>query len=293
LNNAYGYSNGYEYRGMYASRTSSNYGTLPPYNTVGWIDRNGDQYKDFEMMDFALGDFNGDGVTEIFKIDSGGYWYKKPIPEPETGIANKHWGNQINFAPSFTYSQLVFKDFDGNGTDVFKTNLVDWEASFEAITQWTYLNHVPNYSLTQLKFGDFNGDGRTDILKSDNGAWYVSFNGQSSWCNPGPCPYKIMESTATALNLAIGDFNDDGKDDLFKISGTNWYYSNGASTDWILLSTGNGGSVSDLFFIDMDNDGKTDVLKKNSGFYMISWSGMTPWLWFTTTNPTTILNTWD
>ncbi len=273
-----------KYMGTYVSKNTKNYGVLPTYVTPG-PDRNGDVFDDFEMMDFALGDFDGNGITEIFKIEDG-YWYTTNIPEPESGSFPEDWGVSINNAPSIEFSRLIFEDFDGNGkTDVFKTNLSDWHISYGATTGWQDVNSS-GLALSQLAFGDFDGNGKADVFKTNLVDWHISKGANTGW-------EKVNSSGVPFEQLAFGDFNGDGKTDVFKSNLTDWHYSNGADSGWEELALGNGESVDNLFFVDINNDGQDDVLiRDSSGFYKVSWSGSTNWRWLNYKSYPDLLNQW-
>jgi hypothetical protein len=277
---------GGKYKGSFVSQYSRNFGTINPYDTPG-PDRNGDTFTDFEMMDFALGDFDGNGITEIFKIDATGSWYTTNIPEPELGSFPEDWGNSINSAPGFNYSHLVFRDFNGDGaTDVFKTNLVDWHISYGASTPWTWVNSAST-KLAQMAFGDFNGNGSTDIFKTNLVDWHISYGAATPWT-------WVNSSSLSLAQMAFGNFDGIGGTDVFKTNLVDWHYSKGAKTQWQLLIAGNGQSMNDLLFIDINNDGQMDVLKKDPGsaFHKVSWSGSTNWRWFNYSSYKTLLDRW-
>lgn len=76
------------------------------------------------------------------------------------------------------------------------------------------------------------------------------------------------------FNVAAGDFDGDGKDDLLKTTGTKWYVSWGGTSDW-----DNQGNyipiVNQMAFGDFDGDGKTDLVFKESNLWKISFGDIT------------------
>jgi hypothetical protein len=85
-------------------------------------------------------------------------------------------------------------------------------------------------------------------------------------------------------DLAVGDFDGDGIDDVFVGTGIAWYYSSGAQGEWRLLQSQVTEHASDLRFADLDGDGRTDVLGvHNLGELDVSWGGVAHWQVLTTT----------
>ena len=62
--------------------------------------------------------------------------------------------------------------------------------------------------------------------------------------------------------LAAGDFDGDGRDDVFLANGTGWFFSRAGIRPWEFLRPSNK-RVGDLGFADIDNDRRTDVLYRD------------------------------
>src|ERR687889_846345 len=86
--------------------------------------------------------------------------------------------------------------------------------------------------------------------QTDN-TWMVSFGGTTSWHNLNSSKFGIKD-------LRFGDFDGDGKADVFAAWGGQWHISFGGVTGW---QTVNGSSfgISKFRFGDFNGDGKTDV----------------------------------
>lgn len=82
-----------------------------------------------------------------------------------------------------------------------------------------------------------------------------------------PCPRE---------QVAVGDFDGDGRDDVFLATGTSWYLSYGAKTEWRFLNE-SGIRLRDLVLIDHDGDGRTDALRQVDGSWFISSGASSPW----------------
>ena len=83
--------------------------------------------------------------------------------------------------------------------------------------------------------------------------------------------------------FGVGDFDGDGRGDLFLATGTAWYYSATGSTEWRFLSA-KPDTIGPLLFGDFDGDGRTDVAAIHGGRIVVSWGGVSAWQ-FLNTNP--------
>lgn len=141
--------------------------------------------------------------------------------------------------------------------------------------------------------GDFDGDGKTDyIIVTSNGA-YVSFPGHTIpefnipiGANSFPLPNSIGHGCDSWLNINcpnslvyVGDFNGDGKSDLFIVNDSTNYSKSPTVFDLATNSSG-GYSLQSIFSYsgftktdhgivnyypgDFNGDGKTDMLIRNS-----------------------------
>ena len=70
--------------------------------------------------------------------------------------------------------------------------------------------------------------------------------------------YDVDYST----ELATGDFDRDGRTDVFVANGTAWFYSSAGIRPWQYLRASNK-RIGELGFADIDNDGITDVLYRD------------------------------
>jgi hypothetical protein len=84
-------------------------------------------------------------------------------------------------------------------------------------------------------------------------------------------------ATDTSWSLGVGDFDRDGRDDLFQATGAAWYYSSGGQAEWRLLQRGRTEPADHLRFGDFDRDRVTDVFTSVGGKWLVSRSGREPW----------------
>jgi hypothetical protein len=85
--------------------------------------------------------------------------------------------------------------------------------------------------------------------------------------------FAVQNPTQT---LTVGDFDGDGRDDLFLSTGSGWYYAPAANAEWRLLSAKTETSDS-LLFGDFDGDGRTDVFIQKGDDWLVSWAGRSEW----------------
>jgi len=260
---------------------------------------------------YRLGDFNGDGKTDILAYGNatsseillskgdGSFTVITPsIQLPQLNQSNGTIGFQLGdfngdgktdiliYGDTLSNNALYLSNGDGNFT----------KASLFNLTQ-TSLNKSDGTIGFQL--GDFNGDGRTDILTYgdyvSNNALYLS-NGDGSF-QPSPTSFNLTQTslnTSSAvqgfLGFQLGDFNGDGKTDILTYGDTApnaLYLSNGdgsftpstafnlGSTSLHLHSGTKGFQLGDF-----NGDGKTDILAydrsnttSNNAVYLSSGDG--------------------
>ena len=190
----------------------------------------------------AFGDFDGDGITDIF-------WRNSTTGETSIWLMSA----QSNGMPATTVRSMTIPtdwvpvgsgDFDGDGKiDIFWRNAKTGETSiwymnginFTGVRSWT----IPT-SWFPVAFGDFDADGKTDIF------WWNPTTGETSvWLMNGTFPSVAVRSVTVDpswVPVGAGDFNRDWKDDLFwfnrSTGQTGVWYMNGTSiASWANLVT--------------------------------------------------------
>lgn len=99
--------------------------------------------------------------------------------------------------------------------------------------------------------------------------WRLSSGGAASWAALAGYTYDVSE-------VGFGDFNGDGRADVFRATGYRWYYSPGGTGQWV-AGASSGQRLSGLRFGDFDGDGKTDVFTSLEDRWQFSSGGVGSW----------------
>lgn len=153
-----------------------------------------------------------------------------------------------------------------------------------------------DHKFRKVLVGDFSGDGKSDTVvhNGQDLALYTKSSNKHelvwSWAANNKVQATAGGNTwqpATDDQYFVGDFNNDGKDDLFVFNGTNWSMPYLA----LLKSTGNGfvgsarydnkiggfwtmKSKDQLYVSDFNGDGKSDLLIRNGNQWSMPYVGM-------------------
>jgi RHS repeat-associated protein len=152
-----------------------------------------------------LGDFNGDGKTDIMAYAGSGLWQVAlssgtDFNAPGSGNWNGHTGGAGN---------NILGDFNGDGmTDIagYQSNSV-WKVCLSTGTNFTCRDWVGHSGGTSNNFlGDLNGDGKTDMMQGTGtvGGWQVVLSG-------GPSPdllASIADGHGLATNITYAPLTD-------------------------------------------------------------------------------------
>jgi len=213
-----------------------------------------------------IADFNGDGKLDLAVADTGSDFFPYSTPAAVSillGFGDGTFVGQTDYSSSWIPYQVVSADFNGDGKPDIAAKGVSAVGVYLGNGDGTFQPEVETL-LTQpvLGFaaGDFNGDGNadlaTDYSNCTNGtclpgdAVVLISNGDGTF--QPPVEYAVgLQSTHVSPNMAVGDFNSDGKPDL---AVTNL----GANTVSILLNNGDGTFQSHVDY--PAGTGPTDVV---------------------------------
>jgi hypothetical protein len=207
-------------------------------------------------------------------------------------------------APDYHICCVYEQDFDMHGTDPGSHHTGGNGGGKVEIAQNTFfgtnrrnfdLRGIPCYRDTSRGEIIFRDQFRGNVsLQEDDDAirWYFVWYWPSDPLHLFPIPAQasppdtppewlvIADNRFSAPNptdhLGVGDFDGDGRDDLFLATGAAWYYSSGGAAAWQLLNVQTE-PIDNLRFGDFDGDGRTDVFTQRGRDWLVSWGGTSPW----------------
>ncbi len=227
------------------------------------------KYGETTKNEFHSGDFDGDGISDVFKSGRDG---KGWINYGRDGL-DDYWDWHKTSFGKCSHNGFIIGDFDGDGLDdIMKIGKSDGIANVAYADETFATYHkLRKYGITKsnkYKTGDFDGDGYTDVLKvgSDGKGWInYATDGLSDYWD-----WNKSSFGAKACAYLIGDFDLDGKDDIIKVDndsteGTAYIaYASEEFSTWNYISAFGLIDSNTYYTGDFNGDGNVDVLKISS-----------------------------
>jgi murein DD-endopeptidase MepM/ murein hydrolase activator NlpD len=246
-------------------------------NTTHTGDTSFPNYVPSEWKVAGMGDFNGDGHSDIYWRNSK--TGQNVIWEMKNGVVTQDWG--VISAVGLEFSVAGIGDFNGDGyADVLWRNTsgqnVIWNYNRnQKIGDSGVFSTVPS-EWKVVSVADFNNDGKADIF------WRNSKTGQNVIWNMNNA--SIIQNGSDGLSsvglefyvAGLGDFDGDRKKDIF------WRNTNGQNVIWnmnnrSIVTSNSVSSVGNDFIVaglgDFNVDGKADIFWRNqNGQQNVIWN---------------------
>lgn len=224
----------------------------------------------YALIEKNVFDFNRHAIAGGGNSESGYISRHNLVLEGQSDFKNRWWQPALN---THAFDMHMYKEWEGGCCRPAGEFIHIHDNSFQFRKKYQNLPLVPYVPAIKIRGrpetpsiverNSFRHDDIDDAVKQTNqkGRLMV-FNNVTGYDSRG--------------DYGIGDFNGDGRDDLFQAAGSGFYYSSGGRFVWRhMLNSGE--SLSDILFGDFNCDGRTDLLRALSGRWEVSFSGTSDW----------------
>jgi IgA Peptidase M64/FG-GAP-like repeat len=279
----------------------------PPYCPVCYTHMKTvmDPYTGRTFLKCYIGDFNGDGKDDLLVHNGNSIMiYRSNGSQLDlvfsvVDIVPGSW----QFRPN---DKFYIGDFNGDGKDEAAVyNSIDWSMEYLGLLVDNgnnglrlvarYDDSMPGWQFQKtdtFHIGDFDGDGKDDLYVFNGNDWSIPYLGMLKSAGSGFSLVQRYDANMPSWEMRpndrhyIGDFDGDGKDDLYVFNGNDWSIpylgmlrSAGASVSMMTRYDANMPSwemrPNDRHYIgDFDGDGKDDLYVFNGNDWSIAYLGM-------------------
>jgi len=275
---------------------------------------------------FYVADFDGDGKKDLYVFNSGDWGSYGPyfalLRSTGTGFdCVKRYDKTLEGWQMSAGDDFYVGDFDGDGKeDFYIVNTTTWSTKYVGMMKAAsnkmsfikrYDNNLgaPGYwtmaKNDKFYVGDFDGDKKADLYMANLKDWTTNYVGMLKSTGATLNCIRVFNNTLPGWTMAdndqhlVGDFDGDGKADMYVFNGTNW------NPEYLLMLKSTGSNLSyvkrfdgvipgwemapndRLYVADANGDGKKDLYIYNTSNWDKEYLGIL------TSNGTTLSGTWQ
>ena len=212
------------------------------------------------MSDLAVGDFDGDGLDDVF-VGTGAAWYYSSGGQAEWRFLNR--------MPEHA-SQVRIGDFDGDGrADVMALHGALVDVSWGGLSPWQTIN-VTAWPISEIAVGDFDGDRVSDLFLSTGAEWFFAPGGRN-WA-------PFASSSLHAADLRFGDFTNVGHTQVLNVDTNHkWAIVTSPGQGWVVQGDAGANSTIGLVVGRFESDPFADLARFLNGRWEFASPGRFGW----------------